>query len=116
VVLGAQPARARPLRILPHHSRDVLPRELHAWRRAHHAGAQVSALVQMTGEAGPAPFEPRYYAPCLEALWDAFGARRLIFASNWPQIEAVSDFGAALRIVADFFGGKGAASRGRVCH
>ena len=61
--------------------------------RATHAGAQVSALVQMTGEAGPAPADPRYYAPCLGALWAAFGARRLIFASNWPQIEAVSGLG-----------------------
>ena len=68
---------------------------------------KVSALVQMAGGSGPAPSDPEYYHPVLEVLWAIFGGRRLIYASNWPQIEATSDLSTAFHIVASFFAGKG---------
>ena len=71
---------------------------------------KVSALVQMT-ETVPAPTDPDFYAPVIDVLWEAFGADRLLFASNWPQIEEVSDFATAFDIVDQYFSGKGAEAR-----
>ena len=67
---------------------------------------KVSALVQMTG-LRPAPADVEFYRPTLDVLWDAFGEDRLIYGSNWPQIEAVTNFATAQRIVASYFEGKG---------
>ena len=71
---------------------------------------KVSALVQMT-ETVPAPVDVEFYTPVLDVLWDAFGEDRLVFASNWPQIERVSDFASAFGIVDAYFGAKGEAAR-----
>ena len=67
---------------------------------------KISALVQMT-EIVPAPGDVEIYRPTLDVLWNAFGEDRLIYASNWAQIERVSDFATAHRIVARYFEGKG---------
>ena len=67
---------------------------------------KVSAMVQMT-EMSPAPSNLEIYRPALDVLWNAFGASRLIYASNWPQIERVSDFHTSHSIVARYFGEKG---------
>ena len=58
-------------------------------------------------ETVPAPADVEFYRPVLDVLWNAFGEDRLIYASNWPQIERVSDFATAHRIVARYFEGKG---------
>ena len=83
------------------------------WAEAIHRVAEypgvyckVSGLVQMVG-ATPAPGDVDYYRPTLDVLWEAFGEDRLVYGSNWPQIEAVSDFATAHRIVAEYFGSKG---------
>ena len=67
---------------------------------------KVSALVQMT-DVEPAPADIEYYRPTLDVLWNVFGEDRLIYGSNWPQIERVSTFAVAHRIVARFFQAKG---------
>ena len=67
---------------------------------------KVSALVQMT-DIVPAPADVAFYRPVLDVLWDVFGEDRLIYASNWPQIERVSNFATAHRIVARYFEGRG---------
>ena len=67
---------------------------------------KVSALVQMTVDT-PAPADLEIYRPALDVLWDAFGADRLLYGSNWPQIERVSDFDTAHALVAQYFGEKG---------
>ena len=36
-----------------------------------------------------------------------FGEDRLVYGSNWPQIEAFSDYATALGIVAAYFQAKG---------
>ena len=74
---------------------------------------KVSALVQMVGDSGPAPADPQFYHPVLEMLWDIFGSRRLIYASNWPQIEEVSDYASAFDIVDAYFTARGPAARDR---
>ena len=80
--------------------------EISAWPQVY---CKVSALVQMT-EVTPAPADVEYYRPALDAVWDSFGQDRLIYASNWPQIERVSDFATAHQIVARYFEGKGRGS------
>jgi predicted TIM-barrel fold metal-dependent hydrolase len=71
------------------------------------AYCKVSALVQMAVQI-PAPADPAFYHQVTDVVWNAFGAERLIYASNWPQIERVSDFATEHRIVACYFSEKGA--------
>lgn len=81
---------------------------------------KVSALVQMTDEAHlhaevrwPARrfvvslTDPEHYRAVIDVVWDAFGEDRLIYASNWPQIERVSDYATQLRVVRTYFERKG---------
>lgn len=67
------------------------------------ATCKVSALVQ----AGAGEADPEFYRPALDVVWNAFGAERLIYASNWPQIEAFSDFATHHHILAHYFSEKG---------
>jgi predicted TIM-barrel fold metal-dependent hydrolase len=56
-------------------------------RCAGHAAVhcKFSGLVEGSGRTdGTAPADPQFYAPVLDALWQRFGPRRLIFGSNWP--------------------------------
>ncbi len=69
------------------------------------AYCKVSALVQMV-EFEPVPADPAFYAPAIDTLWDAFGVDRLLYASNWPQIERVSDYATEFEIVDAYFTGK----------
>ena len=46
--------------------------------------------------------------PALEAMWQVFGAERLIYGSNWPVCERAGSFADAFAIVRRFFDGKGA--------
>ena len=56
----------------------------------------------------PALVDPAFYHQVADVVWNAFGVERLIYASNWPQIEHVSDFATEHRIVACYFSEKGA--------
>ncbi len=58
--------------------------------------------------AGALITEPEYYRPGLETLWDAFGARRLIYGSNWPVSDKVGPYAEVLRVVQAYFSAKGA--------
>ena len=80
---------------------------------------KVSALVQMAAdsvESGRAPADLEIYRPALDVLWNSFGANRLIYASNWPQIERVSDFPTAHSIVARYFAERGSEPEERFYH
>lgn len=89
------------------------------WREMMEAAAarpnvrcKVSALVENTA-AKPAPRDVTYYAPVLDALWNLFGAERLLFGSNWPLWSRQLAYADVCRPVRDFWAGKGpdAASR-----
>eukprot|EP01051_Picozoa_sp_SAG22_P006125 SAG22_NODE_390_length_11235_cov_26.293732_5_plen_158_part_00 len=81
---------------------------------------KVSALSQMVPGGNPPQdldppqdpqrLAPAHYAPLLDVLWDAFGPSRLIYASNWPQIEARSTFRDEFEIVKTYFERKGEAA------
>ncbi len=51
-----------------------------------------------------------FYRPHLDALWQLFGARRLVFGSNWPVSERVAPYATVHRIVAEYFTAKGKAA------
>ena len=53
----------------------------------------------------PAPADPEFYRPVLEALWAAF-EDRLVFASNWPPLEACLDYASMLGITGTFLADK----------
>tara|TARA_Y100001960_G_C14759351_1_gene873115 strand:- start:532 stop:1377 length:846 start_codon:yes stop_codon:yes gene_type:complete len=80
---------------------------------------KLSALVQMTVEwekqkyntvdhkLYKAPSNPEYYKPVIDLVFNQFGENRIIYASNWPQLERVSDYATGLNIVKSYFDKKG---------
>ena len=69
---------------------------------------KVSGLVEGTRRAkGDAPVNEEYYQPVLEALWDSFGANRLIYGSDWPVSGRFAEIATVQQIVAAFFATKG---------
>jgi predicted TIM-barrel fold metal-dependent hydrolase len=46
----------------------------------------------------------------LDGIWEAFGADRLIYASNWPVSNKYASYPEVLRVVQDYFSGKGQAA------
>lgn len=67
---------------------------------------KVSAVLEQS-KVQPAPSDVDFYAPVLEAMWEAFGEDRLVYGSNWPVCERAGDFAAGFGVVRDFFAGKG---------
>jgi predicted TIM-barrel fold metal-dependent hydrolase len=115
----AQLAKALPqLRIVINHCGN-LPIDGRAvpdaWRSGMQAAAEnervyckVSALVEATRKTNrDAPTDPAFYAPVLDALWEAFGPDRLIYGSNWPVSERAASYADLFGIVHAYFAGKG---------
>ena len=67
---------------------------------------KVSALVEMSREQ-PAPKDPAYYVPTLDAIWNAFGEDRLVYGSNWPVCERAGEYSTVMQIVTEYFKAKG---------
>ena len=67
---------------------------------------KVSAVMQSSAET-PAAAEVDFYSPVLDTLWDAFGDDRLIYASNWPNMEGAGTFEQGIRLVRSYFESKG---------
>ena len=55
----------------------------------------------------PAPADLDYYRPVLDALWDAFGADRVVYGSNWPVSDIGGDYAQGINIVKTYFAEKG---------
>lgn len=70
---------------------------------------KVSALIEQS-TIQPAPADPEFYRPTLDVLWNAFGAERVIYGSNWPVLERAGDYGKAFTIVDQYFREKGDAA------
>jgi L-fuconolactonase len=73
--------------------RDLATLEMHG-----QVYCKVSGLVEAAVRQ-PAPEDPAYYVPTLNALWDVFGAQRLIWASNWPVCEKSAPYDQTLAVV-----------------
>ncbi|MEK0449025.1 MAG: hypothetical protein RL088_1293 [Verrucomicrobiota bacterium] len=74
---------------------------------------KVSALAeQADAPHGEAPTSTDYYLPILDAVWAAFGEKRVVFGSNWPVSDRGTTLGKVLGIVRPYYAAKGeAASR-----
>ena len=71
-----------------------------------HVYCKVSGLVERSQDQ-PAPDDPAYYVPTLDALWEIFGEDRVIYGSNWPVCERSASYATVYRIVAEYVKAKG---------
>ena len=56
----------------------------------------------LTTEASLDNWRPEQLWPYLEAAFEAFGAQRLCYGSDWPVCLLAADYGRQLEVVADF--------------
>lgn len=68
-----------------------------------HVFMKVSALVENSRRKGKAPGDTAYYRPILQETWNAFGADRLIYGSNWPVSDYAGPYSLIVQIVKDFW-------------
>ena len=51
--------------------------------------------------------DPAYYAPTLDALWNAFGEERLVYAGNWPVSWRYGEYAQVQKLATTYFEQKG---------
>jgi len=71
---------------------------------------KVSALTWFATPE-PAPVEVDFYAPTLDALWEAFGEDRLVYGSDWPVSARKAAYPVVQSLVDEYFSAKGGAVR-----
>jgi len=59
---------------------------------------------------GRVPEDLNCYRPRLDELWETFGEDRLIYGSDWPNSDVWAQYSQVLKIVRDYFYGKGPAA------
>ncbi|MFH1572212.1 MAG: amidohydrolase family protein [Gemmatimonadota bacterium] len=67
---------------------------------------KVSALVELS-RVQPAPTDPGYYQPTLDALWRIFGEERLVYGSNWPVSDRAGQYQTVAAVARAYFESKG---------
>jgi predicted TIM-barrel fold metal-dependent hydrolase len=67
--------------------------------------AKVSEVLQRFG--GQVRDDLNLYKPRLDEFWEIFGGDRLIFASNWPVSDLKGPYPQLLKVVRQYFAGKG---------
>ena len=67
---------------------------------------KVSAVLQHSAVL-PAPEDVDFYRPTLDVLWDAFGEDRLVYGSNWPNVEQIGPYSQELAVTSGYFREKG---------
>jgi len=70
--------------------------------------AKISEVLQRVG--GQVRDDLNLYRPRLDEFWDIFGQDRLIFASNWPVSDMKGPYPQLLKVVRQYFAGKGKAA------
>ena len=68
--------------------------------------AKVSGVLRRDGDR--TPLELSLYRDSLDRLWETFGRDRLLYGSNWPVSNRFAPYPSVLRIVREYFTGKGA--------
>lgn len=94
-----------------------------AWKHALAVAAEsgknvwckLSALVDGTGKMDrKAPTDAAFYKPTFDPVWDAFGADRLIYGSNWPVSDLYASYATVFDLAAGFVKPKGDKAFARV--
>ena len=70
--------------------------------------AKISAVLRRVD--GRVPVDLNFYRPKLDELWDIFGADRVIYGSDWPNSDQCGTYPQVLKIVSEYFAGKGTAA------
>ncbi len=70
--------------------------------------AKVSGVLRR--EAGRVPLDLNFYRPRLDALWESFGAGRVLYGSDWPNSGQWGTYRQGLKIVQAYVHAQGAAA------
>lgn len=76
---------------------------------------KVSGMVELAVEQ-PAPHDPDFYRPTLDALWDLYGEDRLVFGSNWPVSDRAAPYAAVVAVVRAYFEAQGSRAAAKYWH
>jgi predicted TIM-barrel fold metal-dependent hydrolase len=63
----------------------------------------------------PGTTELDFYRPYLDEMWEAFGEDRVIYASNWPVSESISDYETLERVPLQHAFEKGGSATRKFC-
>jgi predicted TIM-barrel fold metal-dependent hydrolase len=55
------------------------------------------------------PNDLNFYRATLDELWETFGQDRLMYGSDWPNSDLWGEYPQAMKVVREYFAGKGAA-------
>ena len=69
---------------------------------------KISEVLRRVG--GRVPDDLSFYRDRLDGLWDIFGENRLIYGSDWPNSDQWGTYPQVLKIVSEYFAGKGTAA------
>lgn len=72
---------------------------------------KLSALVDGSRKRGAAPKELDFYRPTVDAVWNAFGADRVVFGSNWPVSDHYASFDTVFALAKQYLTEKKAADK-----
>ncbi len=97
--------------VVDHLPFEAPPDALQALKHRKQVFAKVSGVVRRVGDRVPG--DVGFYSESLDKLWDVFGEDRVIYASNWPVSERIASYATVLRIVRDYFEGKGELAAGK---
>ncbi len=81
--------------------------------RAPHVYCKISGLVE-NAVTKPSPADVRFYEPTLDALWERFGAERLLYASNWPVCRRGGPYATVFALAQGYVERHGAEAQSRV--
>ncbi|HET6424523.1 MAG TPA: amidohydrolase family protein [Planctomycetaceae bacterium] len=82
--------------------------DLNAAAKHPHVYLKVSALVEGAAQGNrTAPTDPAYYKPTLNAAFEVFGDRRVIYGSNWPVSARFGNYAVVQQIVQTYARDKG---------
>jgi predicted TIM-barrel fold metal-dependent hydrolase len=77
-------------------------------RRRPQVYVKVSGVLRRV--AGRVPLDMEFYRDRLDAIWDIFGADRLLYGSDWPNSDPLGTYPQVLKIVEEYFHAKGTAA------
>ena len=94
--------------VVDHLPFDSPPGALQELRGRKQVFAKVSGVVRNVN--GRVPDDANFYRKPLDELWNVFGESRVIYGSNWPVCELIAPYPVVLKVVREYFEGKGAAA------